>query len=233
MLAELLADPFFSAAPPKSTGRERFGDAYAARAARAGTRRRRRRHRGRAHRAQRRDGRRATGRPRGTEVVASGGGCHHPGLMAALERRARGRGAATRSAASTSSSSRATPRRRSPSRCWAILRCTGSPATFPPPPAHAAPASLARSRLHDYCVRRARLRPAHSPRTARRRRRRLRTRGRPHRRRARSRRRRLHRLRRHRRIGAPPHGRTSSAAPDGRCSSRRTWSAGRGSRWPD
>ena len=30
LLAELLADPWFSAPPPKSTGRERFGDAYAA-----------------------------------------------------------------------------------------------------------------------------------------------------------------------------------------------------------
>ena len=30
VLAELLADPFFAAPPPKSTGRERFGDAYAA-----------------------------------------------------------------------------------------------------------------------------------------------------------------------------------------------------------
>ena len=29
VLAELLADPYFAAAPPKSTGRERFGDAYA------------------------------------------------------------------------------------------------------------------------------------------------------------------------------------------------------------
>jgi anhydro-N-acetylmuramic acid kinase len=84
-LTELLADPFFSAEPPKSTGRERFGDGYAkalydrlpgpdavataveltARTV-AG----------------------AVGRwtPSGVEVVASGGGCHHPGLMAALER---------------------------------------------------------------------------------------------------------------------------------------------------
>lgn len=30
LLDELLADPWFAAAPPKSTGRERFGDAYAA-----------------------------------------------------------------------------------------------------------------------------------------------------------------------------------------------------------
>jgi anhydro-N-acetylmuramic acid kinase len=86
VLADLLADPFFEAPPPKSTGRERFGDIYAralhlrvpgvhgvataveltARSV-AG----------------------AVGRwiPGGAEVVASGGGCHHPGLMAALERR--------------------------------------------------------------------------------------------------------------------------------------------------
>ncbi len=86
VLAELLADPFFSVPPPKSTGRERFGDAYAAalharvpgangvataveltaRSVAAAV---------------------ADWTPAGTEVVASGGGCHHPGLMAALERR--------------------------------------------------------------------------------------------------------------------------------------------------
>ncbi|HUR93633.1 MAG TPA: anhydro-N-acetylmuramic acid kinase [Gemmatimonadales bacterium] len=85
LLAELLADEYFAAAPPKSTGRERFGDAYAA-ALQA--------------RAPGPDGvataveltarsvAAAVGRwtPPGTEVVASGGGCHHPGLMAALER---------------------------------------------------------------------------------------------------------------------------------------------------
>ncbi len=85
VLEDLLADPFFQAPPPKSTGRERFGDGYAtalharlpgpdgvataveltARTVAA-----------------------AVGRwtPAGTEVVASGGGCHHPGLMAALAR---------------------------------------------------------------------------------------------------------------------------------------------------
>src|SRR5258705_2320904 len=86
VLAELLADPFFSAPPPKSTGREHFGDAYAA-ALHA--------------RVPGADGVATavelTARsvaaavscwtPAGTEVVASGGGCHHPGLMAALERR--------------------------------------------------------------------------------------------------------------------------------------------------
>jgi anhydro-N-acetylmuramic acid kinase len=85
MLAELLGDPFFAAPPPKSTGRERFGDAYA-----------RELHR----RVPGADGvataveltarsvagavdRWVTG---DAEVVASGGGCHHPGLMAALAR---------------------------------------------------------------------------------------------------------------------------------------------------
>jgi anhydro-N-acetylmuramic acid kinase len=85
MVAELLADPFFSAPPPKSTGRERFGDAYA------------RALHGRVPGA---DGvataveltartvAQAVGcwLPGSAEVVASGGGCHHPGLMAALER---------------------------------------------------------------------------------------------------------------------------------------------------
>lgn len=85
VLAELLADPFFAAPPPKSTGRERFGDAYAAalharvpgpdgvataveltvRSVAAAV---------------------AGWSPRGTEVIASGGGCHHPGLMDALDR---------------------------------------------------------------------------------------------------------------------------------------------------
>jgi anhydro-N-acetylmuramic acid kinase len=84
-LADLLADPFFAAPPPKSTGRERFGDPYAAalharvpgpdgvataveltaRSVAAAI---------------------ARWTPPGTEVVASGGGCHHPGLMAALDR---------------------------------------------------------------------------------------------------------------------------------------------------
>ena len=71
--------------PPKSTGRERFGDSYA---------------RALHERAPGFDGvataveltarsvARAVGRwvPGSAEVVASGGGCHHPGLMAALER---------------------------------------------------------------------------------------------------------------------------------------------------
>ncbi|MEP7175213.1 MAG: anhydro-N-acetylmuramic acid kinase [Gemmatimonadales bacterium] len=85
VLADLLADPYFAAAPPKSTGRERFGDAYAAalhakvpgpdgvataveltaRTVAAAV---------------------AGWTPHGTEVVASGGGCHHPGLMASLAR---------------------------------------------------------------------------------------------------------------------------------------------------
>ena len=85
VLGELLADPFFAAPPPKSTGRERFGDRYA-----------RELHR----RVPGPDGvttaveltarsvAGAVGRwvPGDAEVVASGGGCHHPGLMAALRR---------------------------------------------------------------------------------------------------------------------------------------------------
>jgi anhydro-N-acetylmuramic acid kinase len=85
VLAELLADPFFAAPPPKSTGRERFGDAYAAAlharvpgADGVAT----------AVELTARSVSSAIGRwaPAGVEVVASGGGCHHPGLMAALAR---------------------------------------------------------------------------------------------------------------------------------------------------
>ncbi|HEX6643479.1 MAG TPA: anhydro-N-acetylmuramic acid kinase [Gemmatimonadales bacterium] len=84
VLEELLADPWFGEPPPKSTGREKFGDAYA-----------------------RALGERVPG-PSGVatavelsarsiasaitrwtppaEVVVSGGGAHHPGLMASLRR---------------------------------------------------------------------------------------------------------------------------------------------------
>jgi anhydro-N-acetylmuramic acid kinase len=85
VLAELLADPFFAAPPPKSTGRERFGDAYA-----------RELHRrvpgpdgvATAVELTARTVSDAVGRwvPGDAEVVVSGGGCHHPGLMAALQR---------------------------------------------------------------------------------------------------------------------------------------------------
>jgi anhydro-N-acetylmuramic acid kinase len=85
VLAELLGDPFFAEEPPKSTGRERFGDAYAAAlharvpgpdgvatavelTARSITRALEQW---------------VPGRP---EVVISGGGAHHPALMAALQR---------------------------------------------------------------------------------------------------------------------------------------------------
>jgi anhydro-N-acetylmuramic acid kinase len=85
VLAPLLEDPFFSAAPPKSTGRERYGDQYA---------------KALYHRLPGPDAvataveltartvADGVGRwtPAGVEVVASGGGCHHPGLMAALAR---------------------------------------------------------------------------------------------------------------------------------------------------
>jgi anhydro-N-acetylmuramic acid kinase len=85
VLADLLVDPFFPAPPPKSTGRERFGDAYSLALH---------------SRVPGPDGvataveltARTVGQAVGrwiagdAEVVASGGGCHHPGLMAALER---------------------------------------------------------------------------------------------------------------------------------------------------
>jgi len=84
VLAELLADPFFAAPPPRSTGREHFGDGYA-----------RRLH----ERVPGADGVATAveltarsidralrdwvqGLP---EVVVSGGGAHHPGLMRSLD----------------------------------------------------------------------------------------------------------------------------------------------------
>jgi anhydro-N-acetylmuramic acid kinase len=84
LLRELLADPFFAAAPPKSTGRERFGDAYA---------------RALHDRAPGPDAvataveltarsiASAIGRwaPVAREIVVSGGGAHHPGLMRSLD----------------------------------------------------------------------------------------------------------------------------------------------------
>jgi anhydro-N-acetylmuramic acid kinase len=85
VLAELLSDPYFDAPPPKSTGRERFGDAYAAALYRrvpgpdaVAT----------AVELTARTVAAAVSRwtPPGVEVVASGGGCHHPGLMSALSR---------------------------------------------------------------------------------------------------------------------------------------------------
>jgi anhydro-N-acetylmuramic acid kinase len=91
VLAALLAEPFFAAPPPKSTGRERFGDQYA-----------RELH----QRSPGPDGVAtaveltartvadavARWTPAGVEVVASGGGCHHPGLMASLGRQLAARG---------------------------------------------------------------------------------------------------------------------------------------------
>ena len=58
--------------------------------ARSAHRVRRRRHRSRAHGAKRRRARLPGGRRPAAEVVASGGGCHHPGLMASLRAAARG-----------------------------------------------------------------------------------------------------------------------------------------------
>jgi anhydro-N-acetylmuramic acid kinase len=91
VVAELLADPFFSAEPPKSTGRERFGDGYARAlfdrlpgADSVAT----------AVELTARSVADAVGRwtPPTVEVVASGGGCHHPVLMASLERHLRRQG---------------------------------------------------------------------------------------------------------------------------------------------
>jgi anhydro-N-acetylmuramic acid kinase len=91
VLSTLLADEFFAAAPPKSTGRERFGDQYA---------------RALHQQVPGPDGvatavaltartvADAVARwiPDGVEVVASGGGCHHPGLMDSLRRHLAARG---------------------------------------------------------------------------------------------------------------------------------------------
>jgi anhydro-N-acetylmuramic acid kinase len=92
VLSELLADPFFAEPPPRSTGRERYGEPFAARM------------------SQMVSGPDAVATAveltactiadaliRWTppaELVVSGGGAHHPGLMAALARRMeQGRGA--------------------------------------------------------------------------------------------------------------------------------------------
>ena len=91
VLAQLLLDPFFELPPPKSTGRERFGAEYAARL------------------FQRMPGPDAVATAMElttrsiatalqrwtaplTEVIASGGGCHHPLLWASLEQRLAGEG---------------------------------------------------------------------------------------------------------------------------------------------
>ncbi len=87
VLSELLADPFFSQPPPKSTGRERFGDQYARSlhqqvAGPDGV--------ATAVELTARSVADAVGRwvpGDDVEVVTSGGGCHHPGLMRSLARR--------------------------------------------------------------------------------------------------------------------------------------------------
>jgi anhydro-N-acetylmuramic acid kinase len=86
LLGELLDDPYFAEQPPKSTGRERFGSGFAnriaARAAGADA----------VATAVELTARSVVGAVRrwtaaGTEVVASGGGCHHPILWRSLEQR--------------------------------------------------------------------------------------------------------------------------------------------------
>ena len=83
-LAELLSDPYFAEAPPKSTGRERFGEAYArAIASRCPG------PSGVATAVELSARSIADAIVRWTpaaEVVVSGGGAHHPGLMRALQR---------------------------------------------------------------------------------------------------------------------------------------------------
>ncbi len=91
LLAELLDDPWFAEAPPRSTGRERFGTDFASKLHR---------------RRPGADGVRTaveltvetvarfceTHLPAAPEVVASGGGTRHPVLMEALQRRFAGHG---------------------------------------------------------------------------------------------------------------------------------------------
>jgi anhydro-N-acetylmuramic acid kinase len=93
LLRELLGNEFFRQAPPKSTGRERFGDAYASMIAAACpgpdgvatavelT-------------ARSIDDALARFTPP-AELVVSGGGARHPGVMAALERHLTARRGAT------------------------------------------------------------------------------------------------------------------------------------------
>lgn len=85
VLADLLGDPFFSAPPPRSTGRERFGSAFATRlhervpgpdgvaTAAALT-------------AESIAGAMTRWVPLVNEVLVSGGGAHHPAVMARLAR---------------------------------------------------------------------------------------------------------------------------------------------------
>ncbi|MGQ0703322.1 MAG: anhydro-N-acetylmuramic acid kinase [Gemmatimonadales bacterium] len=82
VLGELLADPFFAQEPPKSTGRERFGTAYAQRlygrlGSNAVVTAVELTARSIAHALE-------AWTPAGVEVVASGGGCRHPILWSAL-----------------------------------------------------------------------------------------------------------------------------------------------------
>ena len=91
ILAELLGDPYFAEEPPKSTGRERFGSAFARRlfAWAPGS--------DAVATAVELTARSVAGAiqrwtPAGVEVVASGGGAHHPVLWEALAGRLAGQG---------------------------------------------------------------------------------------------------------------------------------------------
>ena len=95
MLALLLADPFFRQPPPKSTGRERFGNEYAGRLySRLGI--------GAVATAVELTARSIAAAvqewtPAGVEVVGSGGGCRHPVLWGGLGDRLAAQGRALRS----------------------------------------------------------------------------------------------------------------------------------------
>lgn len=96
VLVELLSDPYFAEAPPKSTGRERFGADFAGKlfsrltgadAVATAVELSARSIADAIHRWT----------PAGTEVVASGGGCHHPVLWKSLADRLAADGRALRS----------------------------------------------------------------------------------------------------------------------------------------
>jgi anhydro-N-acetylmuramic acid kinase len=94
LLSELLADPFFSQEPPRSTGRERFGERYARKVLELAGAMGLSSEDTMATAVELTAGSVATAvhqflLPRGAvdAVIVSGGGVNHPGLMASLERR--------------------------------------------------------------------------------------------------------------------------------------------------